>query len=377
MSRLHEVVPFLGRFPRVEQSMRTALASLRRGLQPLVLDPAALQALKDLAEKAAAVPPELSAEPPPDSPPELLRPEPPAPPEPPPPPAPEPAPEPPPPAEPPPLSVPVPSPLDLKAAQAALEGKYLLNRYATPLQLFFAAQNEIIGMLGADSYYAIEYQPWEHWREVAVIDWVFADQSRKQPVKKVLDIGPAYGTFLAYCRRLFPRAQLHAYDLLEHFMPKQLAEHARIKCHRGNIELDAFPTKDKFDIILFTEILEHLNFYSAATLKKIGGLLAEGGRLYLTTPNQQHHGRRDKYHQSFKDFPLPSAPAAGFNWVDDHTWHFAAEEIEEVVAEAGLEIERFEAVYSSLDGPTGGHLNYCLVKSSLVKKKSRAKKRGS
>ncbi len=300
--------------------VQKSLKSIRRGLRSLVLDPTTDGALRELvhAHRTGGGPASSPAAAPP----------------------------------------PGPSPAE---QQARLEARYYLERYGLPLRMFFQVQDDLVSMIGADSYYAREYRPWEHWREIAVIDWVYEHCTRdRATLGKVLDIGPAYGTFLAFVRRLCPDAELHAYDLLETYMPPRLPVRDRIRCHRGNIELDAFPTDDKFDLIRFTEVLEHLNFYAAPTLAKIGSLLTPDGILYMTTPNRTHHGLRDKYYPSHKAFPKPVDVPADFTWVDDHTWHWSAPEIEEVVAEAGVEVVRFEAVYSSLDGPTGAHLDYAL-----------------
>lgn len=54
--------------------------------------------------------------------------------------------------------------------------------------------------------------------------------------------------------------------------------------------------KEKFDVILLFEVIEHLAFEDAVQmLKKIKGLLVPGGRFILTTPNVYHPNRYWEY----------------------------------------------------------------------------------
>lgn len=54
--------------------------------------------------------------------------------------------------------------------------------------------------------------------------------------------------------------------------------------------------KEKFDIVLLFEVIEHLEFDEAVEmLKKIKDILIPGGRLVLTTPNVYHPNRYWEY----------------------------------------------------------------------------------
>jgi SAM-dependent methyltransferase len=53
-----------------------------------------------------------------------------------------------------------------------------------------------------------------------------------------------------------------------------------------SVESDSFPfPKDTFDVVLFCEIIEHLQNDPAAVLREIHRVLKRGGTLVLTTPN--------------------------------------------------------------------------------------------
>jgi SAM-dependent methyltransferase len=50
--------------------------------------------------------------------------------------------------------------------------------------------------------------------------------------------------------------------------------------------------EEKFDLIVFSEVIEHLSVEEGRdALKKLGGLLKDGGRLIITTPNLFHPHR--------------------------------------------------------------------------------------
>lgn len=55
-----------------------------------------------------------------------------------------------------------------------------------------------------------------------------------------------------------------------------------------NIEQDDLPDKNKFDVALFTEVLEHLLFNPHQVVTRINQALKTGGLLILTTPNAKY-----------------------------------------------------------------------------------------
>jgi len=65
-----------------------------------------------------------------------------------------------------------------------------------------------------------------------------------------------------------------------------------IEMHQANVEVDKLPFEDNsFDVVVFTEILEHLLFDVSFTIKEINRVLKPNGRLVFSTPNNLFWGR--------------------------------------------------------------------------------------
>src|SRR5436309_1294076 len=123
--------------------------------------------------------------------------------------------------------------------------------------------------------------------------WLSEDAGRRK-IETVLDIGCAYGTLLLFATKL-TSCHASAIDFIGGYLsPAVIAKHD-IQFRVNNIELDPFPWDRRFDVIIFTEVLEHLNFCPIPTLRKIAGLLKPGGRLYLSTPDASAWGRVTTY----------------------------------------------------------------------------------
>ena len=171
--------------------------------------------------------------------------------------------------------------------------------------------------------------------------------------KKLLDIGCGFGTLALYCKRKL-NCEVYAVDFVDDFStPHSLAKKYNWNFKVNNIELDNFPWNIKFDIILFTEVLEHFNFNPVPTLTKMRSLLSENGKLYLSTPDAAQWGRITKYYSDLSKLPYP---AKGLPVVDDHVYVFTKKEILQVLDAAGLKVQRF--AYSP--GLVSRHFNIAL-----------------
>lgn len=104
-------------------------------------------------------------------------------------------------------------------------------------------------------------------------------------IKNVLDIACGECYFLDVLRKIKPELDLYA---TEH----ETAKERVLKKGYKFLEGDFFPKTDiKFDLIIFTEAIEHINDVTAF-LEHAYDLLSPGGLIYITTPNFSSLERR-------------------------------------------------------------------------------------
>jgi SAM-dependent methyltransferase len=226
------------------------------------------------------------------------------------------------------------------------------------LEPLLASIQDDVALLGEapDFYYENEYRPQEplYWTKIA--SWIVEDAIARnypevKPMSRVLDLGCGFGTLLSFATTVYGVEGV-CVDVIPYLIEK---ENVRFKYNisfvEGNIERNVLPVTGKFDVIIMTEVLEHLNFQPVPTLIKIWNVLADGGSFFLSTPDSDSEwGRNYLYHEKFSDIP-PLDPSA--DWIDDHVWHYNREELIFVLNEAGFEIKRIE--HSQSGG--GGHFN--------------------
>jgi len=201
--------------------------------------------------------------------------------------------------------------------------------------------------------YLSTYRDKETYYWLHVPKWIYED-SRGCTFTRCLDIGCAYGTLALFCKRVC-RCDIHCVDVFDTYLSMSLAKKHGLDFRLCNIETDPLPWNLGFDVVILTEVLEHLNFNPVPTLAKIGSLLSENGRLYLSTPDAQEAGRVTKYYSSWTEIPHPTR---GGRLVDEHIYQYSKDELFEVVNRAGLRVERME--YSP--GVGVRHFNTVLVK---------------
>jgi len=126
---------------------------------------------------------------------------------------------------------------------------------------------------------------------------------------------------------------------------------------QGNIETDPLPEPGGFDVIIMTEVLEHLNHQPVPTLRKIHEALSDGGSFFLSTPDaDQGWGRRHTYYRRLEEIPVLKAGSSRL--IDDHIWHYTHDELTGVLAQAGFAIKTLERSRSL----GGGHFNVWAIK---------------
>jgi SAM-dependent methyltransferase len=229
-------------------------------------------------------------------------------------------------------------------------------------QLLDAVQAEIVFCYRADrpnveGYYERVYSKEERLYWFPVLDWI-RDRSS---VKRVADIGAAYGTLLLYAIKChFPDHSL-AIDAIGIMSPHLIGRYNITYLNR-DIERSAVDDIGTYDLILFTETLEHLNFHPVPTLCKLRQMLSGNGQIILTTPDALEWGQITTYYPSLDAIPRYTGQVV--EWIDGHIWQYTREEVEMVVRAAGLEVAKF--AYAR--GVSGGHLCFLLRVSSSSEK---------
>lgn len=213
-------------------------------------------------------------------------------------------------------------------------------------------QHEIAKLNPHPNYLKI-YRDQEIYFWVHIPKWIMKDWANRK-VKKCLDIGCAYGTLALYCKKLF-NCEVYCTDYVDTYISPSLVKKYKFMFSINNIELDPFPWNDKFDVIIFTEVLEHLNFNPIPTLKKIRDLLSDNGKLYLSTPDASQWGKITKYYSCVNDMP---PPRKGLPIIDDHIYQYCKSELLQILDVAGFKVKRFS--YSP--GKVARHFNLTLVK---------------
>lgn len=201
----------------------------------------------------------------------------------------------------------------------------------------------------APLYYRSEYMVGEKCWWFNIPKWVWG--ARGSGAVRIADFAAGYGTLALFCRRAHPHAQISCFDLKPENMAPGL-ESDGITCKRADIY--SLDTGEEYDIALFTEVLEHLDFHPSVALSRIHDMLKPGGVLYMSTPDAEEWGQVTKYYRHFED--MPSSP--GQERIDDHVYQYSRDEIVRLVKESGLSVLEWEYA----PGVVSRHFNLALTR---------------
>lgn len=148
--------------------------------------------------------------------------------------------------------------------------------------------------------------------------------------KKVLDVGTAYGTLLLYS--VLSGARGYGLDMTDRYWSPELETDYGIAWARCNIESDPIPWEETFDVILFTEVLEHMNYNPIPVFRKLHSRLASGGVLLLSTPWARAFTHRNAWIDILEvPYYKPGDP-----FVDAECKYFTIDEIFILASQTGL-----------------------------------------
>ncbi len=185
------------------------------------------------------------------------------------------------------------------------------------------------------SHYLAAYKAEEssYWKPLLhVLDRLLASRDHM----KVLDIGTAYGTLLLYS--VLSGASGCGLDMSDLYWSKELESDYDISWSKCNIESESIPSDNLYDIIIFTEILEHMNYNPIPVFNKLNQSLLPGGSVLLSTPWARFFV--SNYH-SIDVMDLPYYQP-GNSFVDAEFKYFTADEMMAIAMETGFTIKHLE-----------------------------------
>jgi SAM-dependent methyltransferase len=121
--------------------------------------------------------------------------------------------------------------------------------------------------------------------------------------------------------------------------------------HLLNVEQEPFPfERDRFDVVLFCEVIEHLLMDPLAALREIIRVLRPGGRLVLTTPNVN----RLENVLSIVAGRNIYDPYSGYGPYGRHNREYNKDELVRLLEFAGLEVDQS---FTADGHPSGANLD--------------------
>jgi len=199
------------------------------------------------------------------------------------------------------------------------------------------------------------------WNRVA--EWILTEYADRENIS-LLDVGPGTGIASLVFKELLNVSLnwINFDELLKFYEVSQqsmLIERNKINVQYGYIETDDF--HGDYDIIIFTDVLEHLVYNPVNTLKKLGSMLKSDGHLALTTPMKM--GKGLPYFGNWRDLPALNQDTVTRNAEllkiseTHHVYEYSPEEVDEILAESG-----FKVVFTEIRNYPMG-MNYICVKN--------------
>lgn len=152
---------------------------------------------------------------------------------------------------------------------------------------------------------------------------------------KILDIGSAYLHLLMGLKELGFN-QLYGADKGGLGVPTKRSEDFNIEMKQIDLA-EKIPFDDNFfDIIIFTEVLEHLNFYPGPMFKEFSRILKLGGKFILTTPNLTRLNNKIKFL-----IGKSIHPDIRYDYsISPHIREYTASELRYLTEQAGMQVEK-------------------------------------
>ena len=191
-----------------------------------------------------------------------------------------------------------------------------------------------------------------------VAKWI-AEDSIKNNVNDVLDVGCGHGTLSVFAKELY--GSLVTSVDVTNYMSQSMVNSFGLKYRLLDIETEMSQLfeENAYDRIILTEVMEHLYFNPVPTLFNLREMLKDDGKLFLSTPDSVEWGFLNGFYNHVGEMPNPGdIQKPEFSTIDQHIYQYNIGEVNRIIAEAGFKINKFE--YCKI-GKRARHLNYELT----------------
>lgn len=171
------------------------------------------------------------------------------------------------------------------------------------------------------------------------LEFVVQHSDRKSRPLSLLDVGPGAGLESLIYQKLLG-CELNWVNLPQITGTYSASKNSKVihnhgvKVQIGYIEADEFT--GTYDIIIFTDVIEHLAYNPVCTLKKLYGMLNPEGYLIVTTPSLV----TTKNYEDWRLLPPVKSNAVDVLRITNsgHVYEYTFSELEDIFAESGFEI---------------------------------------
>jgi SAM-dependent methyltransferase len=189
---------------------------------------------------------------------------------------------------------------------------------------------------------SLEYLNMHLARFCATMD--FLDKAGLSPTTRVLEVGaaPFQMTRLLYER--FTELSCIGSDANAEVLVGRSGQRRYLPYFSLNIETDKWPqTNESLDLVVCTEVLEHMILDPMAALSEMNRVLATGGRLLVSVPNAASHSALQRILQFQQPNSFP--PFRGNPYLR-HNREWTDLELAELLRAAGFYLERWGSIFA-------------------------------
>lgn len=179
--------------------------------------------------------------------------------------------------------------------------------------------------------------------------WITENLPASSESLRIIDIGPTPHTLKI--KELYAHYEIAALDRTELLQERLNAVGVQLKT--CNLDDEPIPfASDSFDVVIFTEVLEHIFAPPSEVLREVGRILRKGGKLLLSVPNIARLMNRLKLLFGITPLKHPDITMQK-NWIHGHghVHEYTVKEITGLLAACGFQIARMDMLQPPVRSP--------------------------